>query len=111
MILGRAEGCDISLESSFVSRYQNLFMETEKGWVLIDLNSTNGCYVNGNRVREHNLQDGDVIAVGHHQLSFVAASSGLPSYREVLAPAITETNERTLSDDNTMVLTSASEET
>jgi general secretion pathway protein A len=110
MILGRDEGCDISLESSFVSRYQNLFMETEKGWVLIDLNSTNGCYVNGNRVREHQLQDGDVIAVGHHQLSFVAASSSLPSYREVLAPEAEGLNEGRQSANNTMLLASASEE-
>ena len=83
MILGRDESCDISLDSSYVSRYQNLFMETEDGWVLIDLNSTNGCYVNGHRIREHQLQDGDVIAVGHHQLSFVGTSSGLPSLREI----------------------------
>jgi pSer/pThr/pTyr-binding forkhead associated (FHA) protein len=83
MILGRDTGCDISLDSSYVSRYQNLFLETEDGWMLIDLNSTNGCYVNGHRVREHRLQDGDVIAVGHHQLSFVSASSNLPPLRDV----------------------------
>ena len=83
MILGRDDGCDISLDSSYVSRYQNLFLETEDGWVVIDLNSTNGCYVNGNRIREHRLQDGDIIAVGHHQLSFVSAASSLPPYRDV----------------------------
>ena len=83
MILGRDDGCDISLESSYVSRFQNLFMETEDGWVLIDLNSTNGCYVNGNRIREHRLQDGDIIAIGHHQLSFVSAASGLPPFRDL----------------------------
>ena len=83
MVLGRSEDCDISLDSSYVSHYQNLFMETEDGWMLIDLNSTNGCYVNGHRVREHRLQDGDVIAVGHHQVSFVSASSDLPPLREL----------------------------
>jgi pSer/pThr/pTyr-binding forkhead associated (FHA) protein/type II secretory pathway predicted ATPase ExeA len=83
MVLGRGEDCDISLDSSYVSHYQNLFMETEDGWMLIDLNSTNGCYVNGHRIREHRLQDGDVIAVGHHQISFVAVSSNLPPLREL----------------------------
>ena len=86
MILGRDDSCDISLDSSYVSRYQNLFMETESGWTLIDLNSTNGCYVNGHRIREHELQDGDIIAVGHHQLSFVSASSNLPPLREPGTP-------------------------
>ena len=70
MVLGRDARCDISLDSRYVSRYQNLFMETREGWMLIDLGSTNGCFVNGRRVREHHLRDGDLIAVGHHQLRF-----------------------------------------
>ncbi|HLF09888.1 MAG TPA: FHA domain-containing protein [Gammaproteobacteria bacterium] len=70
MVLGRDDSCDISLDSMYVSRYQNLFMETTDGWLLIDLSSTNGCFVNGRRVREHRLRDGDLIAVGQHQLRF-----------------------------------------
>jgi pSer/pThr/pTyr-binding forkhead associated (FHA) protein/type II secretory pathway predicted ATPase ExeA len=70
MVLGRDESCDISLDSHYVSRYQNLFMETPDGWLLIDLSSTNGWFVTGRRVREHRLRDGDLIAVGHHQLRF-----------------------------------------
>jgi pSer/pThr/pTyr-binding forkhead associated (FHA) protein/type II secretory pathway predicted ATPase ExeA len=70
MVLGRDNSCDISLDSMYVSRYQNLFMETADGWMLIDLSSTNGCFVNGRRVREHRLRDGDLIAVGHHQIRF-----------------------------------------
>jgi general secretion pathway protein A len=70
MVLGRDESCDISLDSRYVSRFQNLFLETIDGWMLIDLSSTNGCFVNGRRVREHRLRDGDLIAVGHHQMRF-----------------------------------------
>ena len=70
MILGRDAGCDISLDSTYLSRFQNLFMQTNNGWIIIDLNSTNGCFVNGRRVREHLLRDGDFISVGHHQLKF-----------------------------------------
>ena len=103
MILGRDEGCDISLDSSYVSRYQNLFMETESGWMLIDLNSTNGCYVNGHRVREHRLQDGDIIAVGHHQLSFVGASSTIPSLRELNKSAPAESASAAASTVDTLV--------
>jgi type II secretory pathway predicted ATPase ExeA len=75
MVLGRDESCDISLDSRYVSRFQNLFMETPDGWLLIDLSSTNGCFVNGRRVREHRLRDGDLIAVGHHQLRFSGPQS------------------------------------
>lgn len=81
MVLGRDQVCDISLDSSYVSRYQNLFMETESGWLLIDLNSTNGCFVNGRRVTQHELQDGDIIAVGHHQINFVGSRGRLPAAR------------------------------
>lgn len=75
MVLGRDEGCDISLNSNFVSRYQNLFMETREGWLLIDLNSTNGCFVNGRKVNEHYLRDGDLISIGHHTLRFAGTSA------------------------------------
>ncbi len=87
MVLGRDDSCDISLDSRYVSRFQNLFMETPEGWVLIDLSSTNGCFVNGRRVREHRLRDGDLIAVGQHQMRFTG-----PSARG-LAPAPTATEE------------------
>jgi general secretion pathway protein A len=75
MVLGRDENCDISLDSRYVSRFQNLFMETPDGWMLIDLSSTNGCFVNGRRIREHRLRDGDLIAVGHHQMRFTGPSA------------------------------------
>lgn len=74
MVLGRDETCDISLDSRYVSRFQNLFLETPEGWMLIDLSSTNGCFVNGRRIREHRLRDGDLIAVGHHQMRFTGPS-------------------------------------
>jgi hypothetical protein len=74
MVLGRDQSCDISLDSSYVSRYQNLFMATRDGWLLIDLNSTNGCFVNGRRVTEHKLRDGDLITLGQHHVRF----SGTP---------------------------------
>jgi type II secretory pathway predicted ATPase ExeA len=75
MVLGRDDSCDISLDSRYVSRFQNLFLETQDGWMLIDLSSTNGCFVNGRRVREHRLRDGDLIAVGHHQMRFTGPSA------------------------------------
>jgi pSer/pThr/pTyr-binding forkhead associated (FHA) protein/type II secretory pathway predicted ATPase ExeA len=98
MVLGRDDSCDISLDSRYVSRYQNLFMETPDGWLLIDLSSTNGCFVNGRRVREHHLRDGDLIAVGHHQLRFSGpqarhARNGEPAPLIAVDPKAEETLE------------------
>jgi len=75
MVLGRDDSCDISVDSHYVSRFQNLFMQTPEGWILVDLSSTNGCFVNGRRVREHYLRDGDLIAVGQHQMRFAGPST------------------------------------
>jgi general secretion pathway protein A len=86
MVLGRDDSCDISLDSRYVSRFQNLFLETPEGWILIDLSSTNGCFVNGRRIREHRLRDGDLIAVGHHQMRFAGpngrARAAIPAHAE-----------------------------
>jgi general secretion pathway protein A len=92
MVLGRDDSCDISLDSRYVSRFQNLFLETPEGWILIDLSSTNGCFVNGRRIREHRLRDGDLIAVGHHQMRFAG-----PNGRACAAiPALAENADATL---------------
>ena len=99
MVLGRDESCDISLDSRYVSRYQNLFMETPEGWLLIDLSSTNGCFVNGRRVREHRLRDGDLIAVGHHQLRFSGPQGKTARTGEYPQPDIKATAEDTLIRD------------
>jgi type II secretory pathway predicted ATPase ExeA len=107
MVLGRDECCDISLDSRYVSRFQNLFLETSDGWMLIDLSSTNGCFVNGRRVREHYLRDGDLIAVGHHQMRFTGPSARaqasnpqqhpMSDQDTTLVPVRTEALERTTS--------------
>ncbi len=85
MVLGRDDSCDISLDSRYVSRFQNLFLETPDGWMLIDLSSTNGCFVNGRRVREHRLRDGDLIAVGHHQMRFTGPNAKVRLARRAAA--------------------------
>jgi len=90
MVLGRDDSCDISLDSRYVSRFQNLFLETPEGWMLIDLSSTNGCFVNGRRIREHRLRDGDLIAVGHHQMRFTGP--GAKARTPAAAPQETESD-------------------
>jgi pSer/pThr/pTyr-binding forkhead associated (FHA) protein len=66
--------------------------------MLIDLSSTNGCFVNGRRIREHHLRDGDLIAVGHHQMRFAG-----PSARARVAEAQQEP------DSDTTLVTSSPE--
>lgn len=63
--LGRSLDSDIRLEDEGVSRMHATMVRAENGTVeLRDLSSTNGTYVNGTRVTEFQLRDGDRIQVG-----------------------------------------------
>jgi general secretion pathway protein A len=71
VIIGRTPDNDLQIDSRFVSRHHCQIIVTPHGCVVEDLNSTNGIYVHGKRVRRHNLNDGDVVMVGKHELIFV----------------------------------------
>lgn len=68
--VGRAKANDITIEDVAVSS-QHCRVRPEGGeFVLHDLKSTNGTFVNDRRVSRHVLADGDVIKVGETQLQF-----------------------------------------
>jgi|UPI000688445F pSer/pThr/pTyr-binding forkhead associated (FHA) protein len=70
--LGRGAHNDIVIPSAEVSR-QHAVITVEAAFTTIrDLGSRNGTYVNGDRIENQALVDGDVIRVGTHELSFAA---------------------------------------
>jgi general secretion pathway protein A len=79
IIVGRTADNDVQIDSRFVSRHHCQLVTTAQGCVIEDLNSTNGIYVQGKRVRRHNLNDGDVVVIGKHELMYV--DERLPSKR------------------------------
>jgi pSer/pThr/pTyr-binding forkhead associated (FHA) protein len=50
LLIGRAEDCDLQLESDFVSAYHCILLLDEYTLRLRDLGSKNGTFVNGRRV-------------------------------------------------------------
>lgn len=71
--LGRAPDNDIVLESSGVSRHHARIAWTDSEYVLEDLGSANGTWVNGKRLSERSrLVDGDSVAFGDVSLTFRA---------------------------------------
>lgn len=67
--IGRAEESQIVLADPFASRQHAEFRwHAEGGWELADRSSYNGTFVNGQRISETWLHDGDVIAIGHRTL-------------------------------------------
>jgi hypothetical protein len=71
--IGRHPDCDIVLPNEEVSRQHAEVRREEDGFVLVDLGSLNGTKVNGAGVRApRQLQDGDVITIGAHNIRFEA---------------------------------------
>ena len=72
LVIGRAELCDLLLPSRLVSRQHAMVAKTVAGISLVDLGSTNGTYVDGKRVEQHDLRSGDLIRVGDCTITFFA---------------------------------------
>jgi len=71
--VGRMSECDIVLNDSNVSRRHAEIRPTPDGFALVDLGSTNGSRVNGVRVVQRDLRDGDEITIGNTRLTFQAS--------------------------------------
>jgi pSer/pThr/pTyr-binding forkhead associated (FHA) protein len=71
LTIGRKPDNDIQIDNLSVSGKHALVITILDDSFLEDLGSTNGTYVNGKLVKKHALKDGDVIAIGKHELKYV----------------------------------------
>ncbi len=72
-VIGRLDECDVALSDQKVSRRHAEVRPGAEGYLVVDLGSTNGTQVNGNRVTEHLLGDGDRIHLGDTEIKFEAS--------------------------------------
>ena len=68
ILIGRTEDNDISIPSSYVSRHHILLFRNGDSTILVDLNSTNGTFVNSKRVYNHRLAHNDEITIDLHSM-------------------------------------------
>lgn len=73
IILGRDEDSHIVMDDQRASRSHAHIRPSPQGWVLEDLDSTNGTRVNGFRTKLQILSDGDVVTIGATQFRFDAS--------------------------------------
>lgn len=66
--LGRALDNDLVLEDKRVSRHHAQIRKRQSRLCLVDLDSTNGTYVNGELIKERLLEDGDLLSLGGYPL-------------------------------------------
>lgn len=71
--IGRSPSNDVTLNSPKVSRQHAAINKYKDRYILIDLKSSNGVFVNGRKIDEHTLMDGDEISVGDFKMVFQKA--------------------------------------
>jgi diguanylate cyclase (GGDEF)-like protein len=80
--VGRGSNAGLVLDADSVSRRHARIEPMGAGHRLIDLGSTNGTYVNGLRVKEHLLKDGDRVQIGKALLKYLAGGNIESTYHE-----------------------------
>ena len=68
--LGTSEECDLVLEGESISAKHASVRYDDEQYLLRDLDSKNGTFVNGEEIASYDLQENDVIVVGDTKLKF-----------------------------------------
>jgi hypothetical protein len=79
VVIGREVKCAIMLNDNSVSRQHSSITRLAEGFLIRDLGSSNGTYVNGQRVQEYLLQDGDRVSIGDIEFWFEAPADDRPN--------------------------------
>jgi pSer/pThr/pTyr-binding forkhead associated (FHA) protein len=74
--VGRHPESEIFLDDITVSRRHVEFRRTGEGFRVHDVGSLNGTYLNGDRVDDALLQNGDEVRIGKFRLIFFASDAG-----------------------------------
>jgi pSer/pThr/pTyr-binding forkhead associated (FHA) protein len=72
--LGRDAGNKIRLEGAFISRHHAVLERTNGEYILRDLHSCNGTFLNGQPVQDAHLKPGDRLRLGEIEMSYEAAN-------------------------------------
>jgi len=88
--IGRQEDNDVLIDNLAVSRHHAQLVQKGDKFILEDLNSFNGTFVNEEKIDVCELKEGDTIQIGKHTLSFQVGS------KEYLGAPTPESGEETL---------------
>lgn len=82
-IIGRDTDADLVISRSAVSRHHaQLLREADGSWWAVDLGSTNGTFVNEQRVQRQPLADGDQVRFGDAIFKFLSGANIESAYHE-----------------------------
>ena len=81
-VFGRDEEADITVDDNRVSRQHCKITRELDVYSLIDLDSSNGTFVNGQRISEHILENGDRVQIGSSTFEFHIERPILPGQKQ-----------------------------
>jgi pSer/pThr/pTyr-binding forkhead associated (FHA) protein len=86
--VGRHPGNSIVLALDSISRFHSRIDIRGSHYILQDLNSSNGTFVNGERISSATLHDGDIVVFGNVEFQFVNEASSQRGPRSTPSPII-----------------------
>lgn len=69
-IIGSSSEADVRVDEPFVSRFHAAIFPSGRSWQIEDLDSTNGTFIEGRRIRQAELSGGEKISLGRLEFSF-----------------------------------------
>ena len=75
VLVGRSEHNELRISSRFVSRHHALFVRHGDATFLMDLNSTNGTFVNSRRISNLVMRHEDIVQLGNYRIKFMDPSA------------------------------------
>lgn len=104
--IGRSKDNELILPVGMVSRNHSRITWDGEAYVIIDLGSSNGTFVNQEEVTERALHHGDTISVGPYNLDFRAYRGDIDDFRvRSRRPAVTQNITRAAIDRDTSSFT------
>lgn len=105
-VLGRREDCDLRIPLGEVSRKHARLIADADMLKIEDLGSSNGTFVNGQRIQETQVNAGDAIQIG--PVSFVVQIDGVPADEDIQAPVVAAAAPSPDPEDTNMAVAAAS---
>lgn len=85
-VVGRSASCQLSLDDALVSRRHAMFVVSQEGVTVEDLQSRNGVIVNGKRIASRvSVQPGDKVVIGSQELTLQKGREGRETVGRVTA--------------------------
>jgi two-component system cell cycle response regulator len=81
-VIGRSSKTDIQIEEDSISRNHAMIVNRGDRYLLKDLGSTNGTYVNDRPIQEIDLRDGDLVKIGRTIFKFLSGHNIESAYHE-----------------------------